>query len=31
MIIFKNGKPVEQIVGFQSKGTLKAKLEYYAN
>lgn len=31
MIIFKNGKAVEQIVGFQSKGILKAKLEYYAN
>ncbi|SHI68745.1 thioredoxin [Clostridium cavendishii DSM 21758] len=31
MIIFKNGKPVEQIVGFQSKDTLKTKLEYYAN
>ena len=31
MIIFKNGEAVEQMVGLQSKGTLKAKLDYYAN
>ena len=31
MIIFKNGEAVEQMIGFQSKGTLKAKLDYYAN
>lgn len=31
MIIFKNGEAVEKIVGFQSKGTLKAKLDYYGN
>lgn len=31
MIIFKNGEAVEQMIGFQSKGILKAKLDYYAN
>lgn len=31
MIIFKNGEAVEKIVGFQSKGILKAKLDYYRN
>ncbi|MDP4146416.1 MAG: thioredoxin [Bacillota bacterium] len=31
MLIFKNGKEVDKIVGFVPKSTLKAKLEYWNN
>lgn len=31
MILFKNGRPIEKIVGFQPKAALKAKLQYYSN
>lgn len=30
LIIFKNGKPMEKVMGFQPKGILKDKLNYYA-
>jgi len=29
MMIFRNGEPMEKLVGFQPKPNLKAKLEYY--
>lgn len=29
MILFKNGRAVEKIVGFQPKAALKSKLEYH--
>ena len=31
LIIFKNGRAVDKIVGFQPKEILKAKLEQYSN
>lgn len=31
MILFKNGRPIEKIVGFQPKAALKTKLQYYSN
>lgn len=31
MILFKNGRAIEKIVGFQPKTTLKSKLEYHLN
>ena len=30
LIIFKNGKPMEKLMGFQPKGILRDKLSYYA-
>lgn len=31
MIIFKDGQPVDSMVGFVPKAALKAKLEYFSN
>lgn len=31
MIIFKNGKEIDKVMGFLPKSTLKAKLDYFNN
>ena len=31
LMIFKNGRPVEKLVGFQNKDFLRNKIEYYNN